>query len=310
MKQVRSKKSIAAALLTVGLTVGRVAAAQVSTPASQPAPSDRFITVNGLRLHYVDWGGEGRQPMILLHGLDRTAHTFDHLAPHFASRYRVLALDMRGHGDSGWDPQARYVVEDHASDLAAFVEQLDLRNVILWGNSTGGRVVQVYAGMRPDRVAAAIAEDVGPERPRQIADSYARRVADEDRGWASEDELIAQLRKSNPRMPETNIRAWVHSGAKRRDDGRVVWKRDPNLSKGFVATDLWRFVSKITAPALYVLGGASNIVPAADQERLRQTLPRVEIVTMPGLGHYPSDEQPEAFVAIVERFLGGLPIRR
>lgn len=277
--------------------------AQRTSPAAQPA--DRFVTVNGLRLHYLDWGSAGRQPLLLVHGLDRTAHTFDHLAPHFASRYHVLALDMRGHGDSAWDPAARYVVEDHAGDVAALVEQLGLRDIVIWGNSTGGRVAQVYAGMRPDRVAAVIAEDVGPERPRQIADGYARRVAEEERGWATEDELVAQLTKSNARMPVANIRTWVRSGTRRRDDGRIAWKRDPNLAKGFIATDLWRFVREIKAPALYVLGGASTIVPAADQEQLRKTLPRVEIVTMPGLGHYPSDEKPEEFLAIVDRFLAG-----
>lgn len=287
------------------LAGGRAGGAQ-----DDPAPVraiDRFLTLDGLRIHYLDWGGAGRQPLVLLHGLDRTAHTFDHLAPHFVSRYHVIAMDLRGHGDSAWDPEARYLVEDHAGDLAGLVQQLDLRDVILWGNSTGGRVAQVYAGMHPERVARVVAEDVGPERPRGIADSYARRVEQESNGWANEDDLLAQLTKSTPRMPEANIRTWIRSGTRLRDDGRLVWKRDPNLAKGFVATDLWRFVSRIEAPILYVLGGASTIVPAEAQEQLRTTLPAVEIVTMAGLGHYPSDERPDEFVAIVDRFLGRQP---
>jgi esterase len=189
------------------------------------------------------------------------------------------------------------------------VRQLGLRDVILWGNSTGGRVAQVYAGQHPDRVAAVVSEDVGPERPRQIADSYARRVEEEDRGWATEEELVARLRTTNARMPEANIRTWVRSGSRRRDDGRIVWKRDPKLANGFVATDLWRFVRDIEAPILYVLGGASTIVPVDTQERLRQELPRARIVTMPGLGHYPSDEKPEEFLAIVDRFLENAALR-
>ena len=105
-------------------------------------------------------------------------------------------------------------------------------------------------------------------------------------------------------MPEANIRAWVRSGARRRDDGRIAWKRDPKLVNGFVATDLWQFVRRIEAPILYVLGGGSAIVPAETQEQLRPALPRAEVVTMPGLGHYPSDERPDEFVAIVTEFLG------
>jgi pimeloyl-ACP methyl ester carboxylesterase len=99
------------------------------------------------------------------------------------------------------------------------------------------------------------------------------------------------------------LRSYARYGAKRRADGRVVWKRDPNLVKGFVETDLWRFVGTITTPALYVIGGRSTIVPPETQAQLQKTLPRVRVVTMPGLGHYPSDEQPAAFVAIVNQFL-------
>ena len=152
--------------------------------AQAPAPLDRFVTVNGLRIHYVDWGQTEQPPLILIHGLDRVARTFDHVVPHFTSRYRVIAVDMRGHGDSDWDPQARYVVDDHVSDLEGLVAQLGLRNITLWGNSTGGRVVQVFAGKHPDLVAKVISEDVGPERPQQISDSYARRVKQEDQ-WRS-----------------------------------------------------------------------------------------------------------------------------
>jgi pimeloyl-ACP methyl ester carboxylesterase len=271
-----------------------------SSAAAQP--TDRFVTVNGLRIHYVDWGSADKPPLILIHGLDRVARTFDHVAPHFTSRFRVIAVDMRGHGDSDWDPQARYVVEDHVTDLEGLVQQLGLRNITLWGNSTGGRVVQVFAGKHPDLVARVISEDVGPERPQQISDSYARRVKQEDQGWASEEELLATLMKS-PTAAEAVVRPYVRYGTKRRADGRIVWKRDPNLVKGFVATDLWQHVRNIRAPILYVIGGRSKIVPVETQDELRKTLRNAQIVTLPDTGHYPSDDKPAEFLAIVDRFL-------
>jgi pimeloyl-ACP methyl ester carboxylesterase len=271
-----------------------------ATAAAQPA--DRFVTANGLRIHYVDWGNADKPPLILIHGLDRVARTFDHLATHFTSRYHVIAVDMRGHGDSGWHPEGRYLVEDHVGDLEGLVAQLKLRNIVIWGNSTGGRVAQVFAGLHPDLVSHVIAEDVGPERPQQISDSYAQRVKQEEAGWASEDELLARLRKAAG-ASEAVIGPYVRYGTKRRDDGRIVWKRDPNLVKGFVSTDLWRFVRDITAPTIYILGGRSNIVPPATQEELKKVLPRVQIVTIPGVGHYPSDEKPAEFLAIVDKFL-------
>src|SRR5687768_11636115 len=265
-------------------------------------PVSRFATVNGLRLHYLDWGGSG-PPLVLVHGLDRHAHTFDHLAPHFAARYRVIAVDMRGHGESSWDPEARYLVEDYVRDMEGLVDQLKLRDIVIWGNSTGGRVAQVYAALHPDRVTHMISEDVGPERPRQIADNYARRVKEEQAGWASEAEVAAQVRKANPGMPEANVATYVRYGTTKRADGRIVWRRDPNIAKGFVVTDLWAAVSRITAPALYIIGGRSNIVPAETQEKLRATLPRVRIVTIPDTGHYPSEDKPAEVLTLIDSFL-------
>jgi esterase len=265
-------------------------------------PVDRFVDVNGLRIHYVDWGGNGK-PFVMVHGLDRVARTFDHLAVRFSPAYRVIAIDMRGHGDSGWDPMGRYLVEDHVGDLEGVVQQLGLRDLTLWGNSTGGRVVQVFAGKHPDLVSRVISEDVGPERPRQIADNYAKRVQQEQAGWASEDELLAQLRKTNPRMSSAVLEPYVRYATKKRSDGRIEWKRDPQLVNGFVATDLWRFVRNIKAPILYILGGRSNIVPPETQEELKKTLPNAQLITVPDVGHYPSDEKADEVVEIVNRFL-------
>lgn len=268
-------------------------------------PLDRFVTVNGLRIHYLDWGNDGKPPLIMLHGIGRVAHTFDHIAPHFASRYHVFAVDMRGHGDSEWDPKGAYLVEDYTKDIEGMAVELHLRNITIWGNSTGGRVAQVFAGLHPDLVAAVISEDVGPERPTQVAESVTRQLRQEDeKGWASEDELLAQLKASNPRTPEEILRAYAHYGSKRRADGRVIWKRDPAIGNGFVPTELWRFVRQIRSPIIYVVGGRSTIVPAATQEELKKALPQATIVTIPGVGHYPSEENTEAYLAIIDKFLG------
>jgi len=273
-------------------------------------PADREVTVNGLRIHYLDWGTEGKQPLVLLHGIARVAHTFDHVAPHFNDNYRVIAVDMRGHGDSGWDAQGAYLVEDYVRDIEGLAAQLGLRNIVLWGNSTGGRVAQVFAGLHPELVSALIVEDVGPERPPSISDRVTQRVAREEQGWASADELLAQVKTEYPRTAESLLRNFVRHGSRQRADGRIVWKRDPAITKGFVPTELWASVSKIASPIIYVLGGASTIVPVQTQEQLRRVLPQMQIVTMPGLGHYPSEENPADFLAIADRFLAPLRPRK
>jgi len=274
------------------------------------APADRNVTVNGLNIHYLDWGSAGKPPLILLHGIARTARTFDHVAPHFTANYHVLAVDMRGHGDSAWDPQASYVVEDYVKDIAALIAHLKLRNIVLWGNSTGGRVAQMIAGLHPELVTAVIVEDVGPERPREVSNSRADRMAKEAEGWATADDMLVQVKKENPRTPEPVLKELVRYGSKQRADGRIVWKRDPTILNGFVPTELWSTVRLIKAPIIYILGGASTIVPLDTQQEIKAALPQAEIVTLPGLGHYPSDEQPAQFLAVADRFLAAIPGKR
>jgi pimeloyl-ACP methyl ester carboxylesterase len=274
-----------------------------AAPQSTAAYTDRFITVNGLRLHYLDWGNPQKPPFVMLHGISRLVHQFDHLAPQFKDEFHVMAIDMRGHGDSAWSDEGAYLVEDYVRDLAAFADQLDLHNLTLLGNSTGGRVVQVYAGTHPDRVALLISEDVGPERTNEIAAAFTRQVQQEQDGWASEDELLASLKRGNGKTPEEILRAYAHFGSKRREDGRIVWKRDPNLAKGFVPTELWEPVRRIMCPTIYILGGSSRIVPLETQEKLKQTIPHVEIAVIPGAGHYPDQEATAEFLRILRAFL-------
>ncbi len=283
---------------------GPAAAPTFQAKGMDPVPADRFVEVNGLRIHYLDWGGTGKPPLLLLHGIGRVAHTFDPVASHFNESYHVMAVDLRGHGDSSWDPEGAYLVEDYVKDIEELASELGLSNLVLWGNSTGGRVAQVFAGRNPGLVAAVIVEDVGPERPREVANNVTSRIQKEDeKGWESEEALFAELKASNPRTGDEVFRSLAHFGSKRRADGRVIWKRDPAIAKGFVPTQLWDSVRQIRAPILYVLGGRSTIVPPETQERLKKTLPPVQIVTMPDLGHYPSEESPEDFLKIVDRFL-------
>src|SRR5207244_10427569 len=117
----------------------------------------------------------------------------------------------------------------------------------------------------------------------------ARLKQEDERGWASEDELLAQQKTGSPRTGEDILRAYVHYGSKRRADGRVIWKRDPAIGNGFVPTELWRFVRQIKPPIIYILGGRSTIVPVATQEELKKALPQTHIVTRPRASQSPTE---------------------
>lgn len=273
--------------------------------APSAAYQDRFVTNEGRRIHYLDWGTIGKPAFIMLHAGTRSAHSYDHIAPHFTRDYHVIAMDLRGHGDSDWHPDAAYVVEDFVKDLEVLVDELGLRNVVLTGSSTGGRVAQVYAGLHPERVAKLIVEDVGPERPAGVGASLGERAKREMEGWASEEELLISLRQNPTRVSEEMHRHWIRHETKRLANGRLVWKYDPNISKGAGPTELWDYVRQIKAPTLFLLGANSKVVPPATQERLIATSPNIKVVKVPDAGHFPHQETPEIFVIVVAAFLAG-----
>ena len=111
-------------------------------------PQDKWATLNGLQFHYRDWGGNG-QPIVLLHGLASTCHTWDLVAPILAENSQVVALDQRGHGESdkldyGYDFAT--IVED----LYQFIQTVGLEKPIIAGHSWGGGVALEYAVAHPD----------------------------------------------------------------------------------------------------------------------------------------------------------------
>ena len=89
-------------------------------------PLSRTLRVNDLDLHYLEWGAADAHPIVCVHGYTGSADAFNALARHLEDRYRILALDVRGHGESAWSPARAYRYTDQASDLAGFVRQLGL----------------------------------------------------------------------------------------------------------------------------------------------------------------------------------------
>src|SRR5262245_65167358 len=124
---------------------------------------DRSIVLRGRRFHYTEWGTPTAPPLVMLHGVTGHARTWDDEAAALASRYRVLALDQRGHGDSEAPPDCDYTVEAMCGDLAAFIDVLGLSCVSIVGLSMGGRVAIAFAGQTVARVDRLMIIDIGPD---------------------------------------------------------------------------------------------------------------------------------------------------
>jgi len=157
-------------------------------------PVDRQISVNGLRLHVLDWGGEGRTPLLLLHGFTGHAHAWDTLSIALQPHFHVYALDQRGHGDS--DPADVYNAIAAFDDIGGVVDQLGLGSLVMVGLSMGGRNAIYFTSKRPDVVQKLVILDIGPEVSKRA--SLAPAGPPEPATWESIEQAAQHLHRSNP----------------------------------------------------------------------------------------------------------------
>ncbi|MGH7815409.1 MAG: alpha/beta fold hydrolase [Candidatus Binataceae bacterium] len=275
-------------------------------------PSDKFVTANGLRLHYLDHGGEGRPWLVCIHGLTGNAHNFDALAPHLTPKFHVLAIDVRGRGDSEWGDGADYLPQNYAADLAGLFGAIGVERTSLIGTSMGGVISIMYAGGWPDRVERAVLNDIGPEiDPAGIARIQGY-LAETPERFADIGEVAAYFRKNYPpmaKLPEAVLRGAVKWSVKPGPEGGLVWKSDPAIRRpvrgraGQQRLDLWVPYARIICPALIVRGAESDILTPDIVTRMRTVLNTAESAEIPGIGHAPSLNEPESLAAI-EKFFG------
>jgi pimeloyl-ACP methyl ester carboxylesterase len=264
--------------------------------------------VNGLRLHYLDWGGEG-PPIVLLHGLRDQAHEWDPIAPALTPLGRVIALDQRGHGESD-APSSGYAPGDFAADLAAFCDALALDRPVVIGHSLGGRVAYHFAAAWPDRLRALVLVDIGANgAPETIPASVAQLVKSAGPFASPDDALRALL--GGRLLPNAGTAHYLRHNLRQAADGRWHWKY---YLDGAIAAlragrgrDYWDVVARVQAPTLIVRGGRSDILAADEAARLRDTIPGSALVELPGVGHLIPLARPRELAATIVAWLTSLP---
>lgn len=270
---------------------------------------------DGLRLHYRDYpGSDARPPLLCLPGLTRNARDFEAFGELHSPRFRVIALDYRGRGASDHDPlPARYVPLTYAGDLIQLLDQLGITRAVFVGTSLGGLVAMTIAATAPQRIAGAVLNDVGPELSPAGLERI-RSYVGKDGRFSSWDEAARAIATNNGGVPP----AWTHEDwikaarrACREDGDAVIFDYDPAIALPFAApprnppVDLWPLFQALALHPLLVLRGEqSDLLGAAAFEKMMQAAPDATFVTVPGVGHAPMLDEPEAAAAI-DAFLDG-----
>ena len=271
-----------------------------------------WTSSDGLKLHFRDYAGPADRPTILcFHGLTRNARDFEALAASLAGEWRVLCPDMRGRGDSDYarDPMT-YTPAHYVADVEALLAAEGITRFVAIGTSLGGLMTMLLAAANPERVAAAVINDVGPEiEPAGLA--RIREYVGQGRSYETWVHAARALQEANRAIyPAWGLPDWLRM-AKRcmviGSGGRIVFDYDMNIAEPFEAQDgpapapevMWALFDALAARPLLVLRGEHSDILSADvAARMAARAPGSELVTVPGVGHAPTLDEGEAVAAI------------
>jgi non-heme chloroperoxidase len=230
-----------------------------------------FVTANGTKLHYLDWGGKGKA-LLFLTGVGNSAHIFDDIAPKFTDRFRVLALTRRGHGQS--DKAATgYDLATLTEDVRHFLDQLNLKRVTLVGHSFGGDEMTRFAEMYPERVDKLVYLDAAYDRADLASEAFTKnpfptpQPSKEERAslagyrdwwkrirgyWS---EAVENDLRETSIAPDGSLKSTLS-----REIGQAIFKNAGGFRPDYTKI-------KASALSLYAISGVPNWVPRDEESR-------------------------------------------
>ncbi len=261
------------------------------------------VAVAGTRsLSALRWGS-GPIEIVLLHGTAQNAHTWDTVM--LALGRNGLAIDLPGHGHSGWRDDFGYRPHQMASDVETMIEALVDQPVVLVGMSLGGATANAIAANRPDLIRRVIAVDITPNPDPEAAKDIHDFVAG-PQSFPSFAEILDRTVQFNPTRSVSSLRRGIVHNARRNDDGSWQWRYDRRDRSQAAPVELpqpWVHIEAISAPYLLVRGGGKgSLVTDAGVAELQRRLPGAEVVTVDDAGHSIQGDKPLELAQHIERF--------
>ncbi len=271
-----------------------------------------WTSSDGLKLHFRDYpGSSARPPILCLPGLTRNARDFEALAERLAGEWRVICPDMRGRGDSDYARDSMtYTPAHYVADVEALLAGEEIERFVVIGTSLGGLMTMMLAAVNPERITAAVINDVGPEiEPAGLA--RIREYVGQGRSYETWVHAARALQETNRDIyPEWELPDWLRM-AKRcmviGTGGRIVFDYDMNIAEPFEAQQgstpepavMWGMYEAVARrPLLVVRGAHSDILSTEVAARMKVRGAATELVTVPGVGHAPTLDEDEAVAAI------------
>jgi pimeloyl-ACP methyl ester carboxylesterase len=270
---------------------------------------------NGLRIVADEWPGDG-VPVVLAHGGGQTRHSWGGTAAVLAAHgHRVLSIDLRGHGDSQWDPDGNYQMSAYRDDALAVAAWVG--EPVAWVGASLGGITGLHAvNEQPDQFSALILVDItprpAPEGVTRILNFMAKDAVD---GFATLEDAADAIAEYQPHRPRPTDLSGLSKNLRLGDDGRWRWHWDPaflDFRTGGASSEHARdrhhgeledFARHLTKPTLLVRGRLSDLVTDAEVEEFLVLVPHAEYVDVAGAAHMIAGDKNDVFTEAVVSFL-------
>ena len=286
--------------------------------ASKASPTSHIYFSQRLRLHYLDWGNEQAEPMLLVHGSRDHCHNWDWVAQNLRDDYHILAPDFRGHGDSAWVNGAAYSHSEYVYDLAQLIHQQQLSPVTIIAHSLGGSVALRYAGTYPENIKKIVVIEGtgGPpayydqrpvhERMREWIDSTRSVSGRLPKRYPTLEDAYKRMHEANSHLRDDQARHLTKHGSNQNEDGSYSWKFD-NYTHVMSPFDITREQSRelwgrIDAPVLLVSGKDSWWAHESREDPIPH-FQNARHVAFDDAGHWVHHDQLDGFLQLVREFL-------
>lgn len=281
-------------------------------------PVQKYVTSQRLQISYWDWGNEGAPPLVLVHGGKDHARSWDRVAEALRNDYHVVALDLRGHGDSDWSPGGNYGLPDNALDVLRVIETVGSPARVL-AHSYGGSVCLLAAGSFPEHFASLVViegtHSLNPRDGKEMGPAWVREWGERLRGYEGSTPRVypdlaaaeERVRQANPRLPsDFTPHLTVH--AARAVEGGYVWKYDwwvnGRTSMEIRRDELPRFWSAIECPTLLLFARETRVTQRTEAGDF---IAGSRTAFIEDAGHWLHHDQLEATLAQVQPFFAEHP---
>ena len=272
-------------------------------------PKSRFVYLNtGIRLHFLDWPGSD-PPIIAIHGSKTTCHMWDQFCENLQGKHRVIAPDRRGYGDSQESHETAYKPEDMSKDLAALIEELELKEFHLIGHSMGTRVGGRYALYHPQRVISLILVDTSDFAMSRDKNKNYKEIKSRKDKFSNKQEALEYLKEhEGANWPENILKHHINKMTYTFNN-QVYHKVKTNVLikvRQVTSSSFVKSASEFNFPTLILRGENSKYLLKDEARKLNNMITESKLIEIPNAGHFIVQENFDSFYEVVNRFLQDL----